>query len=113
MSFLDDVKADCLEAESDLGNRVMTWNGFNYPAAPSTVRRGAILVIGGKEVEIKLTLRVRYDGTKSNGQTWDFGAADLPKHGELVTFNSIVYRIAQVNNAHSTFLEIDLMDRNR
>jgi len=111
MSFLDDVKADCTEAETDLGSRVMTWNSFDYPAAASTIRRGAVLVIGGKEVEIKLTLRVRYDGTKSNGQTWEF--TTLPKQGELVTYESIAYRIAMVNNAHSTFLEIDLADRNR
>jgi len=55
--------------------------------------------------------KVDLDGTKSNGQTWEF--TTLPRQGETVTFSSIVYRIAQVNNAHSTFLEIDLMDRNR
>lgn len=113
MSFLDDVKADCLEAEADLGNRTMLWSGFSYPVAQSTIRKGAVLLVGGREVEIKLTLRVRYDGTKPSGQTWDFSLADLPKHGDIVHYLGTDYRIAQVNNAHSTFLEIDLADRNR
>ncbi len=113
--FLDEVANDCQEAETDLGGRSMAWNGATYPVAGTLVRRGAVLVIGGKEVEIKLTLRVRYAGTRAGGQTWTFDT--LPKQGERVSYptsgTTIEYRIAQVNNAHDTFLEIDLMDINR
>ncbi len=109
--FLDEIAADCIEAETDLGAKTMVWSDVSYPVASTLVRRGAVLVIGGKEVEIKLTLRVRYEGTRSNGLTWEI--ATLPKQGEKVVFNSITYRIAQVNNAHNAFLELDLMDNNR
>lgn len=108
--FLDEIAADCLEAETDLGAKTMVWSGSTYPCASTLVRRGAVLVIGGKEVEITLTLRVRYTGIR-NGATWEL--TTLPKQGERVVFNSITYRIAQVNNAHSAFLELDLMDNNR
>lgn len=110
-SFLDEVASDLSEAETDLGGEMMTWNAQRYPVAASLVRRGAVLVVGGKEIEIKLTLRVAYEGRTTAGRDWEFST--LPKHGERVTFNDINYRIAQVNNAHSAFLEIDLMDANR
>ena len=109
--FLDEVAADCLEAETDLGGFTATWNGSSYPCASSLVRRGAVLIIGGKEVEIKLTLRIRYEGTRANGLAWEF--TTLPKQGERVVFKSINYRIAQVSNAHESFIELDLMDVNR
>lgn len=111
MSFLDEVRQDCLEAESDLGSATMNWSGTSYPVAATLTRRGAILVIGGKEVEIRLTLRVRMSGNRSGGGSWEF--TDLPKQGELVIYKDTTYRIAQVNRAHTSFLEIDLMDRNR
>jgi len=106
--FLDEVRADCEEAETDLGGKTMTWSGGSYPVAPSLIRRGAVLVVGGKEVEIKLTLRVRFAGTG-----WEFTGETLPKQGQLVTYGARSYRIAQVNNAHEAFMEIDLMDNNR
>lgn len=121
--FLDQVQADCLEAETDLGSRLMVWtsqtpgttgSGLTYPVAPTLIRRGAVLVVGGKEVEIKLTLRVRFAGTRASGQAWEFDT--LPKQGDRVTYPSTSgtdYRIAQVNNAHGAFLEIDLTDVNR
>lgn len=111
--FLDEVTEDCREAETDLGGKTMTWSGGNYPVAPSLVRRGAVLVVGGKEVEIKLTLRVRWSGTKTSGQPWEFSTDAMPKQGQLVGYGSQNYRIVQVNNAHEAFLEIDLMDANR
>jgi hypothetical protein len=115
LSFLSEVQADCLEAERDLGLAYMIWRGNSYPVAQSTVRRGATLIIGGKEEEIKLTLRVRYSGTTSGGRVWEFTTDEggKPKQGELVIYKDITYRIAQVNNAHEAFLEIDLMSRNR
>ena len=108
--FLDEIAADCVEAETDLGAQTMTWNGLIFPCASTLVRRGAVLVIGGKEVEIKLTLRVRYTGTRA-GVTWELET--LPKQGERVVFKSVSYRIAQVSSAHEAFIEIDLMDVNR
>lgn len=109
--FLTEVQRDCQEAERDLGSATMLWSGNSYPVAASLIRRGAMLVIGGKEVEIKLTLRVRYSGITSAGRAWEF--TTLPKQGERVTHKDTIYRIAQVNNAHETFIEIDLMDVNR
>lgn len=113
MSFLSEVQRDCLEAERDLGGATMRWNEASYPTAQSTVRRGATLVIGGKEVEIKLTLRVRYSGITAGGRTWEFEPDTMPRQGERVHYKNKDYRIAQVNNAHETFLEIDLIDVNR
>ena len=108
--FLDEVAADCVEAETDLGAQTVTWNGAIYPCASTLVRRGAVLVIGGKEVEIKLSLRVRYTGTRA-GVTWEL--TTLPKQGERVIYKSITYRIAQVSDAHGAFVELDLAEVNR
>lgn len=113
MSFLSEVQRDCIEAERDLGGASMRWDGALYPVAQSTVRRGATLVIGGKEVEIKLTLRVRYSGMTTDGRSWEFTADTMPKQGQQVEYKAKNYRIAQVNNAHETFLEIDVIDVNR
>lgn len=111
--FLDEVMADCEEAETDLGGKTMTWREGVYPVAPSLIRRGAMLVVGGKEVEIKLTLRVRWSGTSTDGGTWSLDADALPKQGQTLVYGGKTYRIAQVNNAHEAFIEIDLMDNNR
>ncbi len=111
--FLDEVAEDCKEAETDLGGRTMVWAEKTYTVAPSLIRRGAVLVIGGKEVEIKLTLRVRWSGTNADGVAWAFTADDMPKAGEKVYYAPRNYRIAQVNDAHGAFLELDLMDANR
>jgi len=108
--FLDEVASDCVEAETDLGAQTVTWNGAIYPVASTLVRRGAVLVIGGKEVEIKLSLRVRYTGTRA-GITWEL--TTLPKQGERVIYKSITYRIAQVIDAHGAFVELDLAEINR
>ena len=111
--FLDEVAADCQEAETDLGSKTMVWFEKTYTVAPSLIRRGSVLVIGGKEVEIKLTLRVRWAGVSSSGRVWEFTSDEMPKAGEKVYFAPKYYRIAQVNDAHGAFLEIDLMDANR
>lgn len=102
MSFLSEVKADCLEAETDLGAKTAIVNGITYSVAATLTRRDTILVIGGQEVEIKLTLRIRW----TEGDT-------LPAAGQRVTFNSVIYRIAQVSNAHFAFLEIACTEVNR
>jgi hypothetical protein len=117
--FLDEVQTDCLEAETDLGGKTLAWaargeSPLTYPGASTTLKRGATLVIGGKEVEITLTVRVRWSGTTATGRAWSFGEmTDLPKQGDRITWGGKPYRIAQVTNAHDTFLEIDLMDVNR
>ena len=108
--FLKEVAADCVEAESDLGEKTMVWMQLHYPVASTLLRRGSVLVVGGREVTITMTLRVRYAGIR-NGATWEFVV--LPKSGERVNYGGKDYRIAQVNNAHSAFLELDLMDVHR
>lgn len=111
--FLDEVAADCVEAEADLGGYSMNWSGVAYPAAATTLKRGAVLVIGGKEVEITITLRVRWTGTNAAGVQWEWTADTMPKTGDKVTWKGKTYRIAAVNNAHETFVEFDLIDANR
>lgn len=108
--FLDEVSADCLEAETDLGGKLMTWNGDDYPCAASLVMRGSSLIVGGREVELRITLRVRRSGS-FDGRTWTF--TSFPKHGDRVTYGGTDYRIALVDNAHEAFLQIHLMDVNR
>jgi len=110
--FLDEVSDDCLEAETDLGEKTMVWNGDEYPVAPSLVARNTTLVVGGREVEIRITLRVRVSG-KWDGGTWAFQPQSMPKHGQRVTYGGIDYRIAAVDNGHETILQIHLMDVNR
>lgn len=113
--FLDEVAADCAEAENDLGLPVMVWNSQSITCAATLTKRGAVLVIGGKEVEIALTLRVRWSGTNAAGREWEFTTAEngMPKAGERVNYKGKNYRIAAVNDAHGAFLEIDLIDVNR
>ena len=112
-NFLDDIAEDCKEAENDLaiGNgdpQFVEWNGGEYDCAPSLIRRGTMIVIGGREVEIKLTLRVRH-----KGDGWDFAMA-VPKSGDLVVLNGVEnYRIAQVDRANGAFMQLDLMSPNR
>jgi hypothetical protein len=108
--FLDEVAADCSEAENDLGAKLMTWGDNDYPVAASLVARDSSLIIGGREVSIRLVLRVRISGSQ-DGMTWKFNT--LPVHGQRVTYGGIDYRIAAVDNAHETFLQIHLMDVNR
>lgn len=111
--FLDEVAEDCKDSESDLGSRKMVWKEVTCIVAPSLIRRGSMLVIGGKEVEIKLTLRVRWSGTNDAGVVWEFTTSAMPKAGEKVYYLTKSYRIAQVNDAHGVFMEIDLIDDNR
>lgn len=111
--FLDEVAGDCTEAENDLGLPVLVWNGQSITCAATLTKRGAILVIGGKEVEISLTLRVRWSGTNAAGRPWELTADTLPKSGDRVTYKGKPYRIAQVSDAHGAFVEIDLIDTNR
>lgn len=109
--FLDGVAEDCKEAERDLGTalgpRTVTWDGADYDCAPSLIRRGTFVVIGGREEEIKLTLRVR-----NKGVDWDFRDA-IPKSGQRVVYGLVPYRILQVNQAHGAFMEWDLGSINR
>ena len=106
MSFLDEIREDCAEAESDLGNQSLTWNGTDYPCAQSTLRRGETLIVGGKDVEIRFTVRVRV-----RGDGWVLNP--IPKSGQRATYQSKEYRIGNVNDAHRAFVEIDLIDPNR
>ncbi len=115
--FLDEVAADCAEAENDLGLPVMVWNdgekNVTATVAATLTKRGAVLVIGGKEVEIALTLRVRWSGTNAAGTEWEFTAELMPKAGQRVTYKGKPYRIAQVSDAHGAFMEIDVIDPNK
>lgn len=117
--FLDQVRADCAEAETDLGGQTFSWAPAGetvkaYPCAPTTQRRGAMLVIGGQEIDISLTLRVRYSGRTAAGRTWDFGdLTAIPKKGDRLIFGGKNYRIVDVVNAHGAFLEINCQDANR
>ena len=115
--FLNEVAADCAEAEADLGLPVMVWNNgtrnVSATVAATLTKRGAVLVIGGKEVEITLTLRVRWTGTNAAGVAWEFTEAVKPKAGERLTYKGKPYRIAQVSDAHGAFLEIDVIDVNK
>lgn len=111
--FLNEVRQDCTEAETDLGGRTMVWLGKTYPVAPTVVRRGRTLIVGGHEVDITATLRVRWEGTNSAGTAWEFTAEAMPRSGDLLNYGGKTYRIAQVNDGHQSFLEILLMDTNR
>lgn len=109
--FLNEIAEDCKAAEADLGTdtgpRVVTYLDVDYECAPSLIRRGTTVVVGGREVEIRLTLRIR-----NKGDDWNF-ASSPPKSGATVIYQTVTYRIAQVNHAHGAFMEWDLMDANR
>lgn len=115
--FLNEVAEDCRAAEEDLGQPTMVWHdgtrNVTATVAGTLTKRGAILVIGGKEVEITLTIRVRWSGTNAAGVAWLFTEAVKPKSGDRITHKGKPYRIAQVGDAHGAFLEIDLIDVNR
>lgn len=102
-----------MAAETDLGGKTMVWLGGTYPVAPTVVRRGRTLIVGGFEVDITATLRVRWEGTNGSGVAWEFTADAMPKAGQDVTYGGKTYRIAQVNDGHQSFIEILLMDANR
>ena len=111
MNFLDEIAEDCKIAETDLGSATVTYNEVEYPAAATLIRRGTTVIIGGREVDIKLTLRVRNKGENEDG-AYNFGQTP-PKSGDKVTFQAVTYRIATVNHAHGAFMEWDLIDAAR
>ena len=104
--FTDCIADGNAEAEFDLDSPVFMWNGEEYGCAPSTTRRGNTLVIGGSEVDIKLTLDVRL-------KTDDWTISTLPKSGERVKFSGVEYRILDVVSKHGATMELVLGDVNR
>lgn len=60
MSILSDIHDSALELLEDLtGNQTCTINGVRYPCIPSTLRRGTIIVVGGREEEIQGSVTIR------------------------------------------------------
>lgn len=81
----------------------LTWNGDPVACVPSSTRRGTVIIIGGVEAEIRLTLIARvalFTGTQ-------------PTAGKPVTYGGTVYRIAAVTKTLGGNYELDLMDANR
>jgi hypothetical protein len=91
------------ELESNLGSPTFTYASTHYLCTPSTLRRGNVLVIGGKEIEVALTLIVRKTLL-----------ATAPAIGKTLVFDSITYRVVNVlTAAGGSHFEIDLASPHR
>jgi len=98
------------------------WKGATIPCIPSTETRGTMLEIGGKVLEITLTLRVlrkhfiTADSTlitmDSTLYTMD-NDTPTPVAGKKLTFRGRTYRIANAGeDAARAFFKLDLVDAN-
>ena len=124
MNAISDFVADGLQdLESDLGPETFTWKGVEVPCIPSSLKAGSIVVFGGHELAVTLTLVVR----KSNFLTADSSLltvdSDLvtvdqdmphPVAGKTLVFRSKTYRILSAKEPSTrSHYELDLGDPNQ
>lgn len=84
------------------GSPVFTWLGTDYDCTASTLRRGTVLIVGGLEAEIALTLSVVISEMED--------AASQPTAGKTLIYDSVTYRIARVGKiVGSSHYEIELI----
>lgn len=87
--------------EGAQGSPVFIWLGNTYACSVSTERRGAVVVVGGKEAVIGLTLIVR--------QSVLSGAASLPSEGKIVMHAARTFRVlTRAATAGGATYEFDL-----
>lgn len=97
MSAISDFLNTSMERlETDLGGLTMTYAGSSYACTPNTLQKGNVLVLGGKEAVVSLSLLVRQSL---------FGSTK-PYTGKRVTYAAKTYRIIRVDsdgaNTHYT-----------
>lgn len=102
MSLQDTIAKDLLIIESDLGNRVITWDGSDYICIVGASVESADLGIGGFGGDTITPIFVRKNL---------FGDGVYPVKAEPVTLDSIQYEINKVtNDATGVFLRLELLD---
>ena len=84
------IRAAIADVQYDIVN-TCSWNTQTLPVVASQLQRGAIIVIGGAEVSIGLTLYI--DQSKITSGT--------PASGQVLTFKSVQYRIARATRSSS------------
>lgn len=104
MSISNDTLIGLKCLRSALGNPTFVWGATRFPCAPSSLRRGLTVIVGGAEVEISLTLFVEKSalpGKPAEGNT-------------KFVYNGKTYRVLSVTeSASGSHYEIDLGDPNR
>ena len=114
------------DVNGTLQSQTFTWQGASYACLASSLKRGTVIVVGGKEVEISLTLFVRkevlptqvtVDSLVITADSTAYKADNMsapPRSGNKLTHRNITYRVAAVAEvAGGSHWEIDLMDVNR
>jgi len=100
MSRISDIQGRVQsDHEVALGSPTLTIGATSYLCVPSLLRRGNLLVIGGKEATVALTLLVRRDVL-----------ATSPALGSKLTHGGVTYRVLHVSTAPGgSHWELDLM----
>lgn len=104
MGLRDEINADWAEIRTDLENPVGTYQGAEYPCIPDGFDKAGTLNIGGEDIEIHGSVRIRVA---------DLGDV-VPVHGKNFTFREIVYKIRMAyKDASQAFYCLWLQDPNR
>jgi hypothetical protein len=104
MGLRDEIAADMLEIHADLDSPTCTYLGTAYDCIPSGNSRGTTLALGGFEVEIEFSLRIRID---------DLGDV-VPVAGKRITYAGTEYKIAAAyRDGSGAFFCLMLQDPNR
>lgn len=85
-----------------------TWAGKEWPCAPSTIRRGSTLEIGGFNITFELSLHVRKNAVSTTDNHTVFSSVTQPSSGDKVTYNTVTYRVLNVDNLHEGALTLIL-----
>ena len=117
MGFLSEMDDDLNEIEDDLGEmeddgkRVLTWNGSNYPCAPTSLGVGSSTILGGYVESVVLSLRVRLRSMDTDLNIWDWTAVGSgPQNGELITFEGRDYEVSSWRKVHNRFVVLNCSD---
>lgn len=103
MALADEIRDGLSELETELGSEEFTHGGNNYVCSATSLNRGEIVMIGGIDVEIEMTLLVR--------PAVITGA--VPAIGDAVTFRSTSYRVGRIKTGPATsHYQFDLIDPN-
>lgn len=112
-----------LEIEDDLGNQTFRWKNKDIPCVPSSLSRDTILVIGGEQVNIGLTLIVRWDNfttadsefiTADSGEITADNETPMPVADDFLEFEGVTYKVELVRKlATKGLVEFVLRDEHR
>ncbi len=102
MSLREEISEMLEVLEGEMAVASLTYASVTYPCSASTEKRGTVIVVGGEQVEIQMTLFVRRTAM-----------ATAPRTGRTLTYNALSYRILEVGTPQpGSHWEIDVGDVN-